>query len=288
MRNLLMGTVGAICLWLFIPMWIGFGIGGKLFEFAFVDMQTSFSWKYLLILLEIGVVLAVVSVGKTRIKYTIVALSIVLLCFFAFSITMYLLNFEKCNCFGLIGLPPLLVAVIDYGLMLGILIPFLKDVSCPPMYRTNLTSIAIPSIGAVVAIAFSVGLVSGPGAIRIPRTLTVGEEFPWFADVKNGQELEEGIWIVLLSNSDCPKCLLAENSFAVLPTENSKAVIDAKYNGVKARGGAGFDGFRLFSLLSERRWYLDQPIMITLNDGVLETVGPYVVLTEQSRDPVFD
>jgi hypothetical protein len=137
----------------------------------------------------------------------------------------------SCGCFGNVKTPPLAVASLDVGAVIAICwirpsltVSRLKMSSIRRSIGAAATAIAAISPWALYAFANhqdAAGTVTGDLVILEPHAW-VGKELTLLSDIKDGQKIAQGQWLVLFYHYDCDSCLKAIPNYAAWARNNKK------------------------------------------------------------------
>lgn len=194
----------------------------------------------------------------------------------------------SCGCFGALQVAPWFTFVLDVTVVLALL-AFRPR---PAQYETWRLSPA-----AAVTVALLVGL-PGVWLMRGPKTTELspddaidangriavllpekwlGKRFPLFDHVDVGEELGQGVWVVVLHQAGCPRCEELIHEFSQANEHNGReSVCHTAFIELPdrpgIRGDSRLDGCLSGRLDTSRDWFVTTPTALKLRDGIVEQV----------------
>ena len=218
--------------------------------------------------------------------------AVVLFGFFA-AVTLHkgLAGEVNCGCFGTIQIHPWYMLAVDLAVLTGLLVfrPELKAKRRQARVGLRLAVVAAVSLAAGVPAGVAMagyqparlladGTISGGRQLVVlePRTW-VARPWPLRAHVDIGQRLSEGRWVVILYHHDCPSCRQSIPDFEALAGDMAAGGLGVRTAMIELPP-YGLPGTCLVSAaapvtlgkLSDRRdWFVETPVMIALQGGVV-------------------
>jgi len=196
------------------------------------------------------------------------------LVFFIASVQSQLSHEPACGCFGRIGVPPRVSALIDLS-ALGALAVAAGSIVGPTKPRALIR--ASPLLIAVLAGAGMLGMSRlraehPPVKVVVPEQL-VGTIFPLISDIDSQADagiLLKGRWTVLMYHPDCDECAQAmrelTSTVPLRPLNRRYAAIE-----VPSLGATPLVEVPLtvssFRLSRQQAWYVPTPLFVALDDG---------------------
>lgn len=132
-----------------------------------------------------------------------------------------------------------------------------------------------------VAIHHAPGLLGDDGRIAEQTKIVLlkpeewtGRRFPLIEQVAGGERLGSSRWNVLLFRRDCEKCAAAIEEYSSVSNEEPDGVMTAMIEVPSNAGGPPLRASCFVAQLDpDRRWYVETPWTLLLNDGVVVQSG---------------
>jgi hypothetical protein len=212
--------------------------------------------------------------------------------FAGYAVYMSMTGADSCGCFGPVKLHPAWTVLLDIG-VLGFLLfrwptPENSGGSSSLLDQWRRWAIAflamvIPAVALLLArqpqvIASGEVLADAGGLVILEPESWIGRTLPILEEINIGPQVAQGEWVVLLYHHDCPKCqealpLYLDRAKQWDAEERQAHVAVIETPPFAANGSQGFDSVPLQGRLSdEREWFVQTPVEITLEDGVVTHV----------------
>lgn len=213
--------------------------------------------------------------------------------FAIYSVYLALKGAGSCGCFGPVHVHPWATFILDLAMVAGLIMAALRDRNSF-LASTNESEtraawfwidrrklIAAVSALGVVTVAFFIRSVERPTAVANGITATasglvllepekwIGQKLPIAEFVDT--DLSNGDWIAVLHRHDCPACEEAVPRYEQLAATGQRiALIEIPPFGYSRTSGSST--CRYSRLTNDREWFVQTPVEIRIENGIVTTV----------------
>ena len=189
---------------------------------------------------------------------------------------------ESCGCFGqAIQTSPGITLLLDLVILLAL--ARYRPTSAKRQHAKPGNSIAALAVGAGIALL----VMAGATAQRPPPSahvhnlwnwgILVGKRFPLMDHVKNGSDLENGRWIILVLSPGCAACELVRREYAAYTPEQLLLRYGARLMVVETRSPTDGNNYQVAGGIVRRlknpdEWDIATPSVLELKNGIVMAV----------------
>jgi len=201
------------------------------------------------------------------------------------SLSKLLSGEASCGCFGRANVNPWFSFTFDLTAIIGlVMVPGPRFQSAAHGHAAPrssvLTRVWMFTGSGCVAVAIDALLLATSGIDVLEPVSWIGHQFPLLEYIDIGPDIAKGTWTVVLIRHDCSECREAIGSYRRKVSDDAACEIADKLVFVDIQPGPAASrslapGFRVGRLNTHRRWFIETPMEVRLQDGiVIRASGP--------------